>query len=172
LCSVIQFSAPSANATSKGLNAKDGKRASLLDSAGDTAAEFGEGVVDWFNTVGNDLVKLYEGLSEGRIEWALGGLPPHLGGGAVSIARNLASISVRFGSNANQFGHAWRHVVARGHDPVAVQGAILNDIARRSVVKVGQSFQGSVTVNGATIGYSAFRRSRGQISVGSIRPPK
>jgi RHS repeat-associated protein len=41
-------------------------------------------VIDWGKMVASDLGELADGISEGRLEWAFGGLPPTLGGGVIS----------------------------------------------------------------------------------------
>lgn len=53
-----------------------------------------EGIVDdavaWGKMVVSDLGELAEGISEGRLEWAFGGMPPQLGGGVVSESMAVA----------------------------------------------------------------------------------
>ena len=54
-------------------------------------------VIDWGKMVVSDLGELAEGISEGRLEWAFGGMPPQLGGGVVSesIAVARAATAIR-----------------------------------------------------------------------------
>lgn len=57
-----------------------------------------DGVVDWGKMVASDIVELGKGLAHGDFGWALGGLPPTLGGGVggmASASLRVASAEVR-----------------------------------------------------------------------------
>ena len=79
---------------------------------------------------------------------------------------------VRFGKNANQESHAFRHVDEAGLDRGAVRDSIKQDLS-----KVGDSlkeglYNGRVNVNGTQVDYAAYKFPDGTINVGRITPPK
>lgn len=82
-------------------------------------------VVDWGKMVANDIVELGKGLARGDIEWALGGMPPTLGGGVVSEglagARAVAAArtEVSASSRAAQL-HSVLDPIAQGRRTTAV----------------------------------------------------
>ena len=51
------------------------------------------GIADWGKMVANDLAELGEGLAKGKIEWALGGMPPTLSGGANIVAAPIRAVN-------------------------------------------------------------------------------
>ncbi|MFZ1703470.1 MAG: hypothetical protein WAT79_03940, partial [Saprospiraceae bacterium] len=75
--------------------------------------------------------------------------------------------SVEFGRNENQKYHTSRHVDAAGMDVAKVQQAIRSDLAKTNV-PVGQTISRSITVDGRTITYNAFGRSKDVVNVGRI----
>lgn len=79
---------------------------------------------------------------------------------------------MRFGKDANQESHAFRHVDKAGLDRGAVRDAIKEDLS-----KVGNSlkdglYNGRVNVNGTQVDYAAYKFSDGTINVGRISPPR
>ncbi len=90
-----------------------------------------------------------------------------------SIPRHYASTNptIRFGNNANQTYHTFRHIVAAGMDQAAVQAAIQADIlANSSAINAGLNVR-SITVGGQRITYHAFQLPDGVINVGRITIP-
>ena len=75
---------------------------------------------------------------------------------------------VRFGKNANQEYHAFRHVKRAGINKKAAENAIRTDIASKEInLKPGQNI-GSVNIDGKTLEYNAFKLPDGTINVGRI----
>jgi hypothetical protein len=80
--------------------------------------------------------------------------------------------NIQFGSNQNQNDHTFRHVVNGGYDATAVQNAITSDLNNiGSSLSQGQ-YTGTVTVNGTSFNYSAYKLPDGTINVGRITPPR
>jgi hypothetical protein len=52
-----------------------------------------DGVVDWGKMVANDIVDLGKGLARGDFEWALGGMPPTLSGGANIVTAPIRAVN-------------------------------------------------------------------------------
>ncbi|MBK8458225.1 MAG: RHS repeat-associated core domain-containing protein [Phyllobacteriaceae bacterium] len=75
--------------------------------------------------------------------------------------------SVEFGRNTNQEYHSTRHVEAAKMDVAKVQEAIRNDLAKTNV-PIGHTISRSITVDGRTISYNAFGRSKDVVNVGRI----
>jgi len=76
--------------------------------------------------------------------------------------------AIRFGSEANQIHHTFRHVDALGIDRDAVADAIQADLARQGPVPPGANITGNVSVAGVTLEYRAFGLDDGTVNVGRI----
>ncbi len=74
-----------------------------------------------------------------------------------------------FGRNKNQSYHAFRHLHETGADGVKVADAIAKDLkARYNSLPINQGKRFTVTVNGKTYKYSAFKNAKGEVNVGTI----
>jgi hypothetical protein len=94
----------------------------------------------------------------------LGGLI-RVGGGTVGTQ------VIRFGADANQFNHAFRHVTSAGLNCAAVQAAIEADLAASSgVLSAGLNIR-TVVVGGQEIIYNVFQLPNGVLNVGRITLP-
>jgi hypothetical protein len=91
-------------------------------------------------------------------ELELGNESPHFGD------------SIRFGNNANQERHAFRHLEEKGISRQSAESAIRNDLASQHL-SPGQNL-GSVNVNGKTLQYNAYKLQDGTINVGRITVEK
>jgi RHS repeat-associated protein len=87
-----------------------------------------------------------------------------------SAAPGGSDQTVVFGTNPQAFGHALRHVEAIGLNKSQIMQAIQADLQPRLPLASSQNnapFNGSVTVNGVTLNYSAYQRL---VNVGRITP--
>lgn len=78
-----------------------------------------------------------------------------------------------FGTNPQGLEHALRHVEAIGLNRTQVMQAIQADLQTRLPLPAPQNnapFNGSVTVNGVTLNYSAYPLPNGLVNVGRITP--
>jgi RHS repeat-associated protein len=78
---------------------------------------------------------------------------------------------VRFGANANQVYHAFRHVISAGRDARRVEAAIRADIAANAGAIRGGLNVRNVVVDGQSFTYHAFQLPDGVINVGRITLP-
>ena len=80
--------------------------------------------------------------------------------------------AIRFGANANQEAHAFRHVLAYGLDRDAIEQAIRSDLGSRLGSIPEGLYNGTVVVNGVAIKYASYRFQGGIINVGRITPSR
>ena len=77
--------------------------------------------------------------------------------------------TVRFGANANQVSHAFRHTDELGLDRTVVQSAVqkhFNGVS--SQIVQGKPFNQVIDVAGQRIQYTAFKLSDGTVNIGRI----
>ena len=85
------------------------------------------------------------------------------------VTESSGSASIRFGGNANQVYHTFRHVDEMGLDRTMVQEAVRNNIgAMSSQIVPGKPFIQIITVDGQKIQYNAYMLPNGTINVGRI----
>lgn len=78
-------------------------------------------------------------------------------------------ISIKFGRNANQIYHTFRHVKAVGLDREAVEAAVRRDLAPITDGMVPEKvLNREIDVNGISVTYSAYKLPDGTINVGRI----
>lgn len=75
---------------------------------------------------------------------------------------------VKFGSNANQAYHTFRHVEEAGIDTRAAENAIRNDLAGKGASLPQGRTTGQVYVQGRILQYNAYKFLDGTINVGRI----
>ena len=75
---------------------------------------------------------------------------------------------VKFGSNANQAYHTFRHVEEAGIDTQAAENAIRNDLAGKGFSLPQGRTTGQVYVQGRVLQYNAYKFPDGTINVGRI----
>ena len=98
----------------------------------------------------------------------------HVGNDGVLVhnaCEPLGNNSIRFGNDANQVYHAFRHIDAIGLSRSAVQSAVethLNTVIHE--IPMGKPFNQTITVNGIKIQYTAYKLPNGEINVGRIHP--
>jgi len=80
-------------------------------------------------------------------------------------------VVVRFGRNANQESHAFRHIDEVGLDRGAVRDAIQNDLTEKGTSLKDGLYNGRVNVNGVDVDYAAYKLPDGTINVGRITTP-
>lgn len=76
--------------------------------------------------------------------------------------------TVRFGGNANQESHAFRHVEEAGISKPDAEAAIRNDLANKEQSLPSGLTRGQVNVGGRTLEYNAYKLPDGSINVGRI----
>lgn len=81
-------------------------------------------------------------------------------------------LPIQFGKVENQVNHTFRHVVKAGFNRQAVQDAIQYDLQKIGNALPEGQYNGSVTVNGVKLEYSAFKLPDGVINVGRITTQK
>ena len=89
-----------------------------------------------------------------------------------SYGSENSTVDIRFGNDANQVYHTFRHIDKLGIDRIAVQNAIGNDLSSLGQINPGPIPIRAVNVNGVYIKYSLYMLPDGVINVGSIRPPR
>lgn len=84
-------------------------------------------------------------------------------------AEEPQNIEIQFGRVPNQAYHTFRHVAEKGFDQKAVETAVRVDLSNH-VAEMAErtSIMRSVTVDGRSITYSAFRVSKDVVNVGRI----
>ncbi|WP_036027797.1 polymorphic toxin-type HINT domain-containing protein, partial [Leptospira licerasiae] len=99
-------------------------------------------------------------------------------GMAPSLSQVVNSVSqeapiIRFGANANQEYHTFRHIVEAGMDKVVVQKAILENLNKiaPTMQAGGNATYHTIMVEGRSITYAAYRFLSGEINVGRITVP-
>lgn len=76
---------------------------------------------------------------------------------------------IRFGANANQEYHTFRHIEALGLSREAVQAEVIGDLASKAAkMQPGQTISGIILVNGQRLQYNAHRLENGTINIGRI----
>ena len=127
----------------------------------------------WYENVG---VEASKGFLVGA---TLGLAAPALSASATAMATSAAvsgsgvasSLTVRFGANANQSSHAFRHLAKEGFDLSAVSTAVSTHLsAAGSSMSIGQTQSFTITVGGRAITYVAHRLSQEVFNVGRITP--
>lgn len=93
-------------------------------------------------------------------------------GGPEDDDSDHANDKVRFGKDANQERHAFRHTDKAGLDREAVRDAIKKDLSKQAETMKEGLVNGQVKVNGINVDYAAFKFSDGTINVGRITPPR
>jgi hypothetical protein len=80
--------------------------------------------------------------------------------------------AINWGKNESQISHTYRHTDKVGIPREPINEAIMRDVAEHSgsQLAVGEGHTFSVTVNGVTIEYSAYRQAPDLVRVGSLRP--
>lgn len=96
--------------------------------------------------------------------------PPGGGGGDDGNPPTNNQVKVQFGKLNNQTSHAFRHTDKAGLDRKAVKEAIQADLAKVGGSLPKRHYNGTVSVNGRQLVYSAFKLPDGTINVGSIKP--
>jgi len=92
---------------------------------------------------------------------------PEIGGLGLGVAEAGAG-QVKFGNNANQSYHTFRHVEEAGIDKQAAENAITNDLAGKQASLPQGLTTGQVNVEGRVLRYSAYKFPDGTINVGRI----
>jgi RHS repeat-associated protein len=87
---------------------------------------------------------------------------------AINSAAQAAAAAVKFGGNASQDYHTFRHVEDAGIDKQAAEKAIRQDLAGRESSLPQGLTKGHVTVGGKTLEYNAYKLPDGTINVGRI----
>ncbi|MGH9574109.1 MAG: hypothetical protein ACRD40_11340 [Candidatus Acidiferrales bacterium] len=87
------------------------------------------------------------------------------GGGAGGGGRGE---KVRFGNNANQEYHTFRHVEEEGISRAAAEEAIRGDLAAKEATLPEGLTKGEVNISGRILDYNAFKLPDGTINVGRI----
>lgn len=90
------------------------------------------------------------------------------GGGGSGSGGGSSKSKIRFGSNANQEYHTFRHVGEAGIDKKAAEDAIRADLAPKADSMPEGLTSGEVRVAGKTLRYNAFKLPDGTINVGRI----
>jgi RHS repeat-associated protein len=93
-------------------------------------------------------------------------LPMSLGLSEGSTATGASA--VKFGNNANQSYHTFRHVEEAGIDKQAAESAIRNDLAGKGASLPQGLTKGQVSVQGKVLQYNAYKLPDGIINVGRI----
>ncbi|MBK9187381.1 MAG: hypothetical protein IPM33_00340 [Phycisphaerales bacterium] len=116
-------------------------------------------------------------LADAATVAAWGGAIGGLGGGMSWMASTgspqalalATSTTIRFGNNANQVSHAFRHTDALGLSRADVSQAVRSDllINTGSIVS-GSPFNQTISINGVRVQYTAYRLPDGVINVGRI----
>jgi hypothetical protein len=76
---------------------------------------------------------------------------------------------IRFGANANQEYHTFRHIEALGLSREAVQAEVIADLASKAAkMQPGQTISGIILVNGQRLQYNAHRLENGTVNIGRI----
>lgn len=97
------------------------------------------------------------------------GLGPEVQAGSEAIESVGTTLSeIRFGNNANQDYHAFRHIEEAGLDKQAIKNAIEKDLSHVKDSLPGGLKKGTVEVGGKTVDYHAFKLPDGTINVGRI----
>ena len=88
---------------------------------------------------------------------------------AKNLIDSVGQGTIRFGRDANQVGHAFRHIDALGLDRAVVQSAIENHLATvGNEIAQGIPFNQIIEVAGRKIQYTAFKLPNGAINIGRI----
>ena len=87
---------------------------------------------------------------------------------SASIQPSASRSAIRFGTNANQTYHAYRHIDEVGIDRARVEDAVRNDLISRFENLQDGLNQGSVVVDGRRLDYNAYKLPSGEINVGRI----
>ena len=88
---------------------------------------------------------------------------------AVRGQKNVTTPVIRFGGNANQVYHTFRHTDALGLDRSLVQSMIRTHFETvSSQVVVGRPFNQVIRIGGRNIQYTAFKLSDGTFNIGRI----
>jgi hypothetical protein len=96
----------------------------------------------------------------GSLDWMIRSSSPN----ALAMVSNAR---IRFGNNANQEYHTFRHTDALGLDRAAVSQAVRTDLlSRQGSLVAGQPFNQTIVVNGVRIQYTAYQLPDGTINVG------
>jgi hypothetical protein len=95
------------------------------------------------------------------------GIDAILAARAVRAAVAAEVEAIRFGKDANQVYHAFRHLQEAGVSVQAAKEAILSDIALKGSLPSGLS-TGTVNVGGRNLIYNAYKLADGTINVGRI----
>jgi len=91
------------------------------------------------------------------------------GEGSKSIGGSTIPVVVRFGKDANQVYHAFRHIDALGLDRLLVQSTIeTHFVTVAKHVVSGQPFNQIVQVGGHRLQYTAFVLADGTFNIGRI----
>jgi hypothetical protein len=111
--------------------------------------------------------------TEGRATcWATNGVRDLLGLGSEEAAEEGAAATgagqVKFGSNANQSYHTFRHLEEAGIDKQAAENAIRNDLAGKEASLPQGLTTGQVNVEERVLQYNAYKLPDGTINVGRI----
>ncbi|MDR1003800.1 MAG: hypothetical protein LBL97_02150 [Prevotellaceae bacterium] len=89
-----------------------------------------------------------------------------IGKTAGSVATKSA---IQFGNKPNQVYHTFRHIDQMGLDRVAVSNAVKSDLnVISSSIKVGQTVNRTISVDGKTLQYTVYKLQDGTLNVGRI----
>ncbi len=91
---------------------------------------------------------------------------------AEASAKVAAKATIQFGKGENQAWHAFRHVERIGLDREIVKETILQDFSKVVDSLPKGQYNGSVTVEGVRLDYSAFKLPDGTVNIGRITPPE
>jgi len=146
---------------------------------------------EWVSDISNDIMAAFDGGvkvsadNKGNItyqtsaqamfgmmgEAAVGMVGGYVLGKGLSMLVKTGSggFKLVFGRDRNQAFHTFRHLHETGADGVKVMDAIAKDLKTRyGSLPVSQGRRFTVTVNGKTYQYSAFKNAKGEVNVGTI----
>jgi len=89
-------------------------------------------------------------------------------GNEIKISKAGPPAGIRFGNNANQEYHTFRHVEEAGINKQAAADAITKDLAGKAESLPQGLTKGQVEVGGRTLDYNAYKLPDGMINVGRI----
>lgn len=92
----------------------------------------------------------------------------------VALERAIIQGEVRFGTNANQVSHAFRHIKGAGFSRVEVEAAIRADLTvsrATAQLQVGETMNMSTVVRGTRLDYVIHRVSDTFVNIGRITTP-
>lgn len=133
---------------------------------------FDEATVPSGAAIGGGLLGGYGAIKGGQVGYAAGqalcSTGTGSGGGGSSASGRGSGSKVRFGNNANQEYHTFRHVEEAGINKQAAEDAIRSDLAGKEDSLPQGLTNGQVQVGGRVLDYVAYKLSDGTMNVGRI----